>query len=114
MKKSRMVLKCDPYGALMINRVNRILIVFHQKYASGSIYTGTASINCLRCLERMLQAFLVLSHFDTKDYSGFFVNFISIYYIYLYALLDEKLISRNLLPANMSQNCESRDLGLIR
>ena len=39
----------------------------------------------------MLQAFLVLSHFDTKDYSGFFVNFISIYYIYLYALLDEKI-----------------------
>ena len=33
----------------------------------------------------------MLSHFDTKDYSGFFVNFISIYYIYLYALLDEKI-----------------------
>ena len=50
MKKSRMVLKFDPYGALMINRGNRILIVFHQKHASGSIYTGAASINCLRCL----------------------------------------------------------------
>ena len=35
-----MVLKFDPYEALMINRGNRILIVFNQKHASGSIYTA--------------------------------------------------------------------------
>ena len=39
-----MVLKFDPYEALMINRDNRILIVFHQKHASGSIYTAAARI----------------------------------------------------------------------
>ena len=44
MKKSSMVLKFDPYEALMINRDNRILIVFHQKHASGSIYTAAARI----------------------------------------------------------------------
>ena len=47
-KKSRMVMKFDPYGALMINRGNCILI--HRKHASGSIYTAAANINCLRCL----------------------------------------------------------------
>ena len=44
MKKSSIVLKFDPYEALMINRGNRILIVFHQKHASGSIYTAAARI----------------------------------------------------------------------
>ena len=39
-----MVLKIDPYEALMINRGNRILIVFNQKHASGSIYTAAARI----------------------------------------------------------------------
>ena len=29
MKKSKMVIKVDPYGTLMINRGNHILIVFH-------------------------------------------------------------------------------------
>ena len=44
MKKSSMVLKFDPYEALMINRGNHNLIVFHQKHASGSIYTAAARI----------------------------------------------------------------------
>ena len=39
-----MVLKFDPYEALMFNRGNRILIVFNQKYASGFIYTAAARI----------------------------------------------------------------------
>ena len=34
-----MVAKFAPYGALMINRGNRILIVFHSR-------TGAESINC--------------------------------------------------------------------
>ena len=35
MKKSRMVnMEFDPYGALMINRGNRILILFHLYYRS--------------------------------------------------------------------------------
>ena len=38
MKKSRMVMKLDPYGVLMINRGNRILIVFHL-FATINILT---------------------------------------------------------------------------
>ena len=35
--KSRMVAKFAPYGALMINRGNRILIVFHSRTAAEII-----------------------------------------------------------------------------
>ena len=74
-------------SSMVRNRGNRILIVFHQKHASGSIYTAAASINYLRYLRRMLRAFLLLSHFDTKHYSGF----LWILFLYkLYALLNEK------------------------
>ena len=48
MKKSRMVIKFDPYGALVINRGNRILIVIHLYCCSEY------KINCLRYLSRML------------------------------------------------------------
>ena len=65
-KKSRMVVKFDPYGALVINRGNRILIAIH-------LYCCSKHINRLRYLSRMLRALLVLSrqHFNSKQYWSF-------------------------------------------
>ena len=83
MKKSSMVLKFNPYEALMINRGNRILIVFNQKHASGSIYTAAARKEFVHdtysgCCEPFSSCHILTQNIN----SGFFVNFISLLYTY--------------------------------
>ena len=55
MKESRMVIKFDPYGALVINRGNRILIVIHlyccSKHKLSTILeANVASLACFGTL----------------------------------------------------------------
>ena len=69
-----MVLKFDPYEALMINRGNRILILFHLYCCSkNTIVYDTYS----ECCEPFSCCHILTQNIN----SGFFVNFISIYYI---------------------------------
>ena len=72
MKKSRMIMTFDPYYALMINRGNHILIVFHV-YCCSKHKLSTI-------LLRTLQTLLILScsYFDPEHYQSLFVYFTSI------------------------------------
>ena len=92
MKKSRMVMKFDPYGALMINHGNRILILIH--------FTAAVGINCLRHLLAIvanLSRFVTLTDSDSKHNSSHFVYFISIYYFgYDWIILEKETVSMNL------------------
>ena len=56
-----MVMKLDPYGVLMINRGNRILIVFHL-FAAINILTLSISFCHVNILfENIIQSFLCIS-----------------------------------------------------
>ena len=73
MKKSSMVLKFDPYEALMINRGNRILIVFNQKHASGSIYTAAAKIQFSTILIANVASLFSCCHILTQNINSVFL-----------------------------------------
>ena len=60
-KKVKNVMKFGTYDTSMINRSNRILIVFHVM-----IYIGAVSIICLRYLLRMLRTLLVVFFFPNS------------------------------------------------
>ena len=70
MKKSRMVVKFDPCGALMINRSNRILILFH-----------------LYCWHLFIGW-----HFDSKHNSSFlriFISIIILFNVWIITLMED-------------------------
>ena len=78
MKKPRMVMKFDVYGALMINCGNRILILFHvyccSKHKLSMILI--ANVAYLSCF-----AHFNVKTFDSKHDLSFCAYFISIYYL---------------------------------
>ena len=67
-----MIMKFDPYDALMIKRGNHILIVFYV-YCCSKHKLSTI-------LLRMLQTLLILScsYFDPEHYQSLFVYFTSL------------------------------------
>ena len=78
-----MVFKFDPYEPLMINPGNRILIVFHASEACFWFHLYGCTKNTIvhdnysgRC-----EPFSCCHILTQNINSGFFVNFISIYYI---------------------------------
>ena len=72
MKKSRMIMKFDPYYALMINRGNHILIVFHV-YCCSKHKLSTILLQTLQTL-----LILSCSYFDPEHYQSLFVYFTSL------------------------------------
>ena len=80
-----MIMKFDPYYALMINRGNHILIVFHV-YCCSKHKLSTI-------LLRTLQTLLILScsYFDPEHYQSLFVYFT---YLYVFIMYDWITIMR--------------------
>ena len=68
-------MKFDPYGALMNNHGNRILILFHLYCCSGHKLSTILIANVVN-----LFRFVTLTDFDSKHNSSYFLHFISTYY----------------------------------
>ena len=76
MKKSRMVMKLDPYVVLMINRDNRILIVFHLFAAIKILTLSTILVANVKnfslfvtltfCFKTLFKVFLCISSLYCK------------------------------------------------
>ena len=77
-KTSGMVLKFDPYGALMINRGNRISIVFHLYCCSMHKLSTIPLANVAS-----LSLFFMLAIWFKKLFKFFFLYFISLYHLRL-------------------------------
>ena len=77
-KTSGMVLKFDPYGALMINRGNRISIVFHLFCCSMHKLSTIPLANVAS-----LSLFFMLAIWFKKLFKFFFLYFISLYHLRL-------------------------------
>ena len=97
-------MKFDPYGTLMINHGNRILILFHL-YCNSKHELSTILIANVANLSR----FVTLTDFDSKNNSSPFVYFICTYYFGYWIITIMGLVSMNASSETQGQIVGARE-----